>query len=98
MPFQDAVCVPLRAEEGAPLGALHVYKEQRAFTEHQFRFCEALAGCLANNLRVLRSRRALEADNSRLQSSVSATSLFSANPSGLLIGNTMSNFSCSSRE
>jgi Nif-specific regulatory protein len=78
--YLDAVCVPLRrshaTEEaepagegagGAPLGALHAYLRDRPFTQREVRFLEVLAGCLANALHVLRSRRALEADNSRLR-------------------------------
>lgn len=49
------------------LGALHVYKSNRPFTEREVRFCEVLAGCLAGTLHVLRTRRALEADNIRLR-------------------------------
>jgi two-component system response regulator HydG len=64
--FTDALCVPLRAE-GIPLGALHVYKSGSSFTEKQVRFCEVLAGYLANSLRLLRARRTLEAENSRLR-------------------------------
>jgi Nif-specific regulatory protein len=72
--FRDAVCVPLRASPPpgataieAPLGALHVYKTTRPFTERQVRFVEVLAGSLASTLHVLRARCALEADNSRLR-------------------------------
>jgi two-component system, NtrC family, response regulator HydG len=75
--FSDAICIPLRApapgsrpqdvSARTPLGALHVYKTNHPFTEHQFRFCEVLGGSLASTLRALRSRRALEADNSRLR-------------------------------
>jgi Nif-specific regulatory protein len=68
--FHDALCVPLRASQdsAAPLlGALHVYKLQRVFTERDLHFCEVLAGCLAGNLHALRVRRALEADNRRLR-------------------------------
>jgi two-component system nitrogen regulation response regulator GlnG len=50
-----------------PLGALHVYKSNRLFTEREVRFCEVLAGFLAGTLHVLRARRALEADNTRLR-------------------------------
>ena len=64
--FSDALCVPLRAE-GDPLGALHVYKSGGTFTDRQVRFCEVLAGHLANSLRLLRSRRTLEAENDRLR-------------------------------
>jgi Nif-specific regulatory protein len=64
--FTDAVCVPLRAE-GLPLGALHVYKTGQCFTERDLRFCEILAGHLASSLRLLRVRRNLEAENSRLR-------------------------------
>jgi transcriptional regulator with PAS, ATPase and Fis domain len=80
--FTDAVCVPLRAappgaeagdgarpptEDNPPLGALHVYKSGSFFTERQVRFCQVLAGFLANSLSVLRSRRMLAAENSRLR-------------------------------
>jgi len=70
--FSDAICVPLLGGPGSsrrtkPLGALHAYKYSRAFTQQQLRFCEALAGSLANPLLALRSRRALEADLSRLR-------------------------------
>jgi two-component system response regulator HydG len=65
-PFTDALCVPLLAE-GMALGALHVYKNDSSFTERQVRFCEVLAGHLANSLRLLRDRRTLEAENSRLR-------------------------------
>src|SRR5262245_13894137 len=64
--FRDAVCVPVQAGE-APLGALHVYKAGKAFHEREVRFCEVLAGYLAKSLHLLRIRRALEADNSRLR-------------------------------
>jgi two-component system response regulator HydG len=74
--YVDAVCVPLRrnpstsiaAPFGAgPLGALHAYHTTRPFVEREVLFCEVLAGCLANALHILRYRRALEADNSRLR-------------------------------
>jgi Nif-specific regulatory protein len=66
--FHDAVCLPLRAGPGeAPLGALHVYKQDRPFCERQVRFCEVLGGSLASALHLLRGRRALEADNRRLR-------------------------------
>jgi transcriptional regulator with GAF, ATPase, and Fis domain len=69
--FTDALCVPLRAD-GAALGALHVYKRDASFTERHVRFCEVLAGHLANSLRLLRERRSLEAENSRLRGRSSA--------------------------
>jgi Nif-specific regulatory protein len=65
-PFHDALCLPLRSA-GQPLGALHVYKAGNFFAERDVRFCEALAGYLGNNLHVLRARRNLEAENSRLR-------------------------------
>jgi len=78
--FRDAVCVPLRvgasppdAAPAAPLGALHVYKGNRLFSEREVRFCEVLAGCLAGTLHGLRARRALEADNSRLRDHASGS-------------------------
>jgi Nif-specific regulatory protein len=66
MAFSDALCVPLRAEEG-PLGALHAYRSGQYFSERDLRFCAVLAGHLANSLRLLRTRRTLEAENSRLR-------------------------------
>ncbi len=78
--FRDAICVPLGATAVLalphaaqpkntliPLGALHVYKTSRPFTEREVQFCELLANALANNLRVLRERRVLEADTLRLR-------------------------------
>src|SRR5262249_57829336 len=82
--FRDAVGIPLRVGQAAPengdepLGALHVYKSNRLFSEREVRFCEVLAGCLAGTLHVLRARRALEADNSRLRDHTG--------PSDILIG------------
>ncbi|HLY63920.1 MAG TPA: sigma 54-interacting transcriptional regulator, partial [Chloroflexota bacterium] len=68
MPFTDAICVPLRAE-GAPFGALHVYRSPLAFNEREVRFCEMVAGYLANVLARLRQFRSLEAENTRLRRS-----------------------------
>jgi two-component system response regulator HydG len=72
--FRDAVGIPLRVGQAFPtesagelLGALHVYKSTRMFSEREVRFCEVLAAYLAGSLHVLRARRALEADNSRLR-------------------------------
>ncbi len=64
--YSDALCVPVQTG-GAPLGALHVYRSDSTFEACEVRFCEALAGYLARCLHVLRSRHALEADNSRLR-------------------------------
>jgi DNA-binding NtrC family response regulator len=70
--FHDAICVPLRVSlpgvaADAPLGAIHVYKTTRPFSQREVRFCEVLAGNLAASLHLLRTQRALEADNSRLR-------------------------------
>jgi Nif-specific regulatory protein len=83
--FRDAICVPLGAtavlplphatpakSSLAPLGALHVYKTSRPFTEREVQFCELLANALANNLRVLRERRVREADILRLRERAAA--------------------------
>src|SRR5262249_12071061 len=77
--FRDAICVPLRATPVLPLpnatlarsrpealGALHVYKTSRLFSEREVQFCELLGNSLANNLSVLRERRVLEANIARL--------------------------------
>jgi len=65
--FTDAMCFPLRAESGV-FGAVHVYKADLCFQERDLRFCEILTGHLADSLRLLRLRRTLEAENSRLRS------------------------------
>jgi DNA-binding NtrC family response regulator len=70
--YKDAVCVPLRAG-ATPLGALHVYRASRSFSEREVRFCEVLAGYLAKCLHLLRVRRNLEAENSRLRVHAPAT-------------------------
>ncbi len=64
--MRDAVCVPLR-DGDSYLGALHAYVANRQFTDRDVRFCEILAGHLANSLRLLRNRRTLEAENIRLK-------------------------------
>src|SRR5262249_44335091 len=64
--YADAICIPLQAG-GTPVGALHVYKESRFFSEREFRFCEIIARHLASSLHILRGRRSLEAENTRLR-------------------------------
>ncbi|MBM3979845.1 MAG: FHA domain-containing protein [Planctomycetes bacterium] len=64
--FADAICIPLKAS-GEPFATLHVYRTGRAFAERDVRFIEAVAGFLAHGLEILRTRRTLEAENSRLR-------------------------------
>ena len=64
--FADAICIPLKAS-GSPFATLHVYRSGRAFVERDVRFIEAVAGFLAHGLEILRTRRTLEAENSRLR-------------------------------
>jgi Nif-specific regulatory protein len=66
VPFTDAIGLPVKAA-GEPAGAVHVYKANALFAEKDVRFCEALVGYLASGLQVLRTRRNLEAENSRLR-------------------------------
>jgi DNA-binding NtrC family response regulator len=83
--FRDALCVPLQDSgpggETAPTqhGALHLYRAERPFNYRDVRFCQALSICLANNLTVIRTRRALEAENARLR-------MTGSRPRDLLIG------------
>jgi Nif-specific regulatory protein len=65
--FKDALCVPLQAGE-TPLGAVHIYKTGRLFSQAERSFCEVLVGHLANSLHLLRVHRNLQAENSRLRS------------------------------
>jgi len=69
-PFNDALCLPLRAG-GISLGALHIYRSNHFFPERAVRFSEALSGYLSHCLHVLRVRRNLEAENSRLRAHAS---------------------------
>lgn len=64
--YRDALCVPVPGGK-TPQGALHVYKSGKLFSHREVRFCEVLAGYLGKSLSVLCTRRALEADNSRLR-------------------------------
>jgi Nif-specific regulatory protein len=64
--FADAICIPLKAS-GEPFATLHVYRSGRAFADRDVRFIEALAGFLAHGVEILRTRRTLEAENSRLR-------------------------------
>ncbi len=65
--FQDAVCVPLKAPNGEPFAAIHLYRSGRGFAERDVRFVEAAAGFLAPTLEANRGRRKLAAENSRLR-------------------------------
>jgi two-component system, NtrC family, response regulator HydG len=64
--FRDALGLPLLSNGGA-VGALHVYKRLAQFTEREVRFCEILAGHLAQSLHVLRMQESLRAENQRLR-------------------------------
>lgn len=64
--FTDAIGLPVAAG-GQPVAAVHVYKTRVRFTLRDVQFCEALVGYLAHGLQVLRTRRTLEAENSRLR-------------------------------
>ncbi|MDB5309599.1 MAG: sigma54 specific transcriptional regulator, Fis family [Gemmataceae bacterium] len=64
--FSDAICIPLKAS-GESFAALHVYRSGRAFLERDVRFIEAVAGFLSHGLEIHRTRRTLEAENSRLR-------------------------------
>jgi len=69
-PFRsDALCLPLR-DGVLSMGALHIHNENQLFTERAVRFAEALCGFLAQCLSALRQRRALMAENERLQSHI----------------------------
>jgi Nif-specific regulatory protein len=71
--YRDVLCILVRGDAATEsagaqyLGALHVYRVGRIFTEREVRFCEAMANYLGKSLRLLRDRRALEADNARLR-------------------------------
>jgi DNA-binding NtrC family response regulator len=64
--YADAVCIPLKAS-GEIVAALHGYRTGRTFQERDIRFMEAVAGFLAHGLEIHRTRRKLEAENSRLR-------------------------------
>jgi transcriptional regulator with PAS, ATPase and Fis domain len=66
VPFNDALGLPVKAR-GKPVAAVHVYKVNGRFGEREVRFCEAVVGSLAGFLQMLRVRRSLEAENSRLR-------------------------------
>lgn len=64
--YSDALCLPVRAA-GRTMGTLHVYRTDGYFAERDLRFCEALVGYLAGALQLLRTARALAAENTRLR-------------------------------
>jgi two-component system response regulator HydG len=79
MSFTDAVGLPVKAG-GQAVAAVHVYKANARFDERDVRFCEALVGYLANGLNVIRGRRALEAENSRLRHRAASDELIGDSP------------------
>ncbi len=66
--FTDAVCLPLTTQAGEAFAAVHLYRTGRHFTDRDVRFLEVAARFLAPTLEILRTRRKLEAENSRLRS------------------------------
>lgn len=81
--FADAICIPLQAG-GEAFAALHVYRSGRAFGERDVRFIEAVAGYLARGLEILRNRRTLEAENSRLRIHTPAADEIIGGSSGII--------------
>ena len=67
--FTDAVCLPLTTQAGEAFGAVHLYRTGRSFSDRDVRFLEVAARFLAPSLEIHRTRRKLEAENSRLRSS-----------------------------
>lgn len=66
--FNDAVCLPVAAGPGGePYAALHVYRTGRGFTDRDMSFLEACASFLTPALEAHRTRRKLQAENSRLR-------------------------------
>jgi Nif-specific regulatory protein len=65
--FTDAVCLPLATHVGESFAAIHVYRTGRGFVDRDVRFLEAVAGFLAPTLEIHRTRRKLEAENTRLR-------------------------------
>jgi Nif-specific regulatory protein len=65
--FTDAVCLPLATHGGEPYASIHVYRTGRGFVDRDVRFLEAVAGYLAPTLEIHRTRRKLEAENTRLR-------------------------------
>jgi two-component system response regulator HydG len=65
--FTDAVCLPVAGPGGEPFAALHVYRTGRGFTDRDVKFLEGIAGFLTPAVEALRTRRKLEAENSRLR-------------------------------
>ncbi len=66
--YTDAVCLPIATQSGEPFAAIHVYRTGRGFTDRDIRFMEIAAGFLSPTLEIHRTRRKLEAENSRLRS------------------------------
>lgn len=67
LPFSDAIGLPVRTR-GQSMAAVHVYKNNGRFTDRDVRYCEVLVGSLAGYLHMLRVRRSLQAENTRLRS------------------------------
>ena len=65
--FTDAVCLPVAGPGGEAYAAIHVYRTGRGFTDRDVKFLEGVAGFLTPAIEALRTRRKLEAENSRLR-------------------------------
>lgn len=69
--FADAMCIPL-TRGPATVGAVHIYRERRRFSDADFDFAISLANILAVALIRARRQASLEAENRRLMESSGA--------------------------
>lgn len=66
--YADAICVPL-VQAKRTLGAVHVYRHEGRFRQHDFEFAISLANLLAVGLVRARQQATLQADHQRLKES-----------------------------
>ncbi len=70
--FADSICLPLIKDDVA-IGALHLYRQSKAFNEGQLKLASSVANIMIRSLRRANRQATIEADNQRLASASADT-------------------------
>ncbi len=65
--FADSICIPL-VQEGQTIGALHLYRQNRGFSDSHFQLASSVANIMVRTLARANHQAVIEADNRRLAS------------------------------
>jgi transcriptional regulator with GAF, ATPase, and Fis domain len=66
--FADSICIPLIRED-VPIGALHLYRQSKSFSDSHFRLASSVANLMVRSLARANRQAVIEADHQRLATS-----------------------------